>query len=44
MLVAGIFYAATMVKTGGKGLYMGLILIWALPFVSILWYVGTFLG
>lgn len=31
-----------MVLEGGKGLYMGLILVWAVPFALILWYVSEY--
>lgn len=30
---------AVMASSRGKGLYMGLILVWALPFALVLWYV-----
>lgn len=29
-----------MVINRGKGLYMGLILLWAIPFVLLLWFVA----
>lgn len=35
-----IMSGALMVKDRGKGLYMGLILIWAIPFVLVLWSVA----
>lgn len=39
ILAAGLVYGATLVNNWGNGLYMGLILIWALPFIFVLWYV-----
>lgn len=36
MILAGYM----MVLQGKKGLYMGLILIWAVPFALLLWYVS----
>ena len=38
MLMGGIYA----IREGGKGMYMGLILIWALPFVLLLWLVSLF--
>jgi 15-cis-phytoene synthase / lycopene beta-cyclase len=35
-----IISGAFLVINRGKGLYMGLILLWALPFVLLLWYVA----
>lgn len=40
LLVSG----ARMVVDQGKGLYMGLILLWAIPFVLLLWYVNFSVG
>ncbi|MCJ1259631.1 hypothetical protein MMC24_007470 [Lignoscripta atroalba] len=36
-LLGGIVTGAQLVRSGGAGLYMGLILIWAGPFVLLLW-------
>lgn len=33
-----------MVLQGRKGLYLGLILVWALPFALLLWYVSSKIG
>ena len=38
-LLAGIIGGSSLVYHGGEGLYMGLILIWALPFLLFLWFV-----
>lgn len=35
-----IIIGALMVVARGKGLYMGLILTWAVPIVLMLWYVS----
>jgi len=36
--VVAIVSGALMILNGGEGLYMGLILVWAGPFVLLLWY------
>ena len=43
MLALGALTAAgaIMVKSGGEGMYMGLILVWASPFMLFLWYDTT---
>ena len=38
-LLAGIIGGSSLVYHRGEGLYMGLILIWALPFLLFLWFV-----
>ena len=40
MLALGIGLGARLVKTGGRGTYMGLIILWAFPFLLLLWQVG----
>ena len=40
-ILACIFIGIGMIKSGGSGLYMGLILVWAGPFVLLLWYDQT---
>lgn len=43
--MAAIFIAGyMMVLQGRNGLYMGLILIWAVPFALLLWYVSSKIG
>ncbi|KAF2146305.1 uncharacterized protein K452DRAFT_243028 [Aplosporella prunicola CBS 121167] len=37
LLGLGIGYSAWMVKAGGVGTYMGLIVLWAFPFLLLLW-------
>ncbi|KAL8820811.1 MAG: hypothetical protein Q9223_001035 [Gallowayella weberi] len=37
VLVGSIFVGASMIAGNGKGLYMGLIIIWAGPFILMLW-------
>lgn len=37
MVLGGICQGIGLVLKGGEGLYMGLILVWAGPFVLILW-------
>ena len=39
VIVAYILYGVSLVSKGGNGLYMGLIISWAGPFVLLLWYV-----
>ena len=41
-IIACIFIGIGMIKNGGRGLYMGLILVWAGPFVLLLWYYQDF--
>lgn len=41
-MVAMIIAGYVMVLQGGKGLYMGLILVWAVPFALVLWYVSKY--
>ena len=38
ILVVAITMGAWMVVGGGEGMYMGLILVWAGPFILLLWY------
>lgn len=38
-IVSGIVAGATLVLEGGTGLYLGLIVVWAGPFIALLWYV-----
>lgn len=40
MIIAGYI----MVLQGRSGLYMGLILVWAVPFALLLWYVSSKIG
>lgn len=40
MIIAGYM----MVLQGRNGLYMGLILVWAVPFALLLWYVSSMIG
>lgn len=40
-IITGIMIGATLVVKGGTGLYMGLITVWAGPFILLLWYVST---
>ncbi|KAI9709387.1 MAG: hypothetical protein M1812_007723 [Candelaria pacifica] len=37
VLVLAIKMGVNMVKSGGKGMYMGMILVWACPFLLMLW-------
>lgn len=39
VFLCGILYSYFMVKRGAEGTYLGLIFIWALPFVLLLWCV-----
>lgn len=41
VLALGIGLSARLVKTGGRGTYMGLIILWAFPFLLLLWYIFT---
>ncbi|KAL8813768.1 MAG: hypothetical protein Q9200_000021 [Gallowayella weberi] len=43
VLVGSIFVGASMIAGNGKGLYMGLIIIWAGPFILMLWEAIFFL-
>ena len=43
-MVAMIIAGYLMVLQGRKGLYMGLILVWAVPFALLLWYVSSNIG
>ncbi|KAK8155188.1 Squalene/phytoene synthase-domain-containing protein [Phyllosticta citrichinensis] len=36
-LALGIFISIRMIKTGGHGTYLGLIVLWAFPFLLLLW-------
>lgn len=38
ILATGVVFSVFMISNGQKGLYMGLILGWALPFALVLWY------
>ena len=38
VIAACIFAGIVMIIKSGEGLYMGLILVWAGPFVLLLWY------
>ena len=38
VILSSILAGATMIARGGKGLYLGLILAWAGPFILFLWY------
>jgi len=40
-IVAVILSGTAMIMQNGEGLYMGLILAWAGPFVLLLWYAET---
>ena len=33
--------AALMVKAGGEGTYLGLILVWVSPFLALIWSVSS---
>ncbi len=37
--IVGILAGVNMIISGRRGLYMGLILVWAGPFILLLWYV-----
>jgi hypothetical protein len=39
VLGLAVLYGAIAVNLGGEGLYLGMILIWACPFLLLLWYV-----
>lgn len=41
-MVSMIITGALMVAARDKGFYMGLILVWAVPFALMLWYVSDF--
>lgn len=37
-IVAAIFFGIVLLVRDGEGLYLGLIVVWAGPFVLLLWY------
>lgn len=43
-MVAMVIAGYMMVLQGQNGLYMGLILVWAVPFALLLWYVLSAMG
>lgn len=38
VLSLSIAFGVTLIERGGAGVYMGLIIVWACPFLLLLWY------
>lgn len=36
-LAYGIYYGSQLIRNNGSGTYMGLIIVWAFPFIFLLW-------